>query len=137
MAELAELYAETLNAVINAIEKSERAHLLNHVEALTRLEGEQPGVEAVKSALEAGWLPDYFIGAEAEVTARMSISVTRTREIDAEGGIVLGPLRLSGGMVESYTRGSETNLTVSTRLSRESRAGTMERALVDLAPPAA
>jgi len=136
MAELAELYAETLNAVIEAVERSEREHLLNHVEAVTRLEGEQPGLASVKIALEAGWLPDYFLGAEAEVTARMSVAITRKRETDAEGGITFGPLRLTGRLSDSLTRGSETNLTVNTRLRRQSRAATVERALVDLTPAA-
>ena len=137
MAELAEIYSGLLDGAIKAVESSEREHLTAHVEVLSRLAGATPDADTVKAALAGGWMPDYFIGAELQVAAQLTMSTSRQRQVDGKGSVTFGPVQIQGGLSETFQQGTQTNLSVSCVLTRQSRSSGLDYALQSLGTVAA
>lgn len=132
MPQLSEMVGEMLEGVIRAVHRSEARHLEAQIDALERLAGSQPGTAELRSLLESGYLPDYFIGTEVHLTAQLTMSTARERTHSAGGGIGFGPLRIEGGLSNGFRQGTQTNLSVDLTLVRQSRNQGLAYALTAL-----
>jgi hypothetical protein len=134
MPELAEVFSSVLDGVIDAAAKSEARHLSAQVKALELLAGKEPGTEDLLKLLAAGWTPDMFIGAELTIDASLAMTTSRERKVTAGGGITWGPLKLEGGLANSFQQGTQTNVSVHCVLKRQSRSAGLGYALTSLSP---
>jgi hypothetical protein len=137
MPELAEIYSALLDGAIRAVERSEQSHLLAQADALTKLDGKAPGVEDLKAAFALGWTPDYFVGAELQISAQLTMSTARERQVGGSGGVTFGPVQIQGSLAESFHQATETNLSVNCVLKRQSRSAGLDYALTALSAVAA
>ena len=137
MAELPRLVERTLNGVISAIEESERKHLLAQVKAIRKVAGttgDDDQFAKLLEAFEAGWTPDYYIGASLQIAAQLTMTTARSRQLDATGKVSFGPLSIEGGYTEEFTQGTTTNLSVNLVMERRSRSQGLENAFSALFP---
>jgi hypothetical protein len=129
MPELGAIFGSLLTSVIQAVESSEKQHLQNGLDALKGVTGKTaPGLDDLAKALQSGWLPDYFIGAEIQVNAQLTMTTVRGQSADVKVGTGLGPITISGGFSESFRQGTNTNLSVTCTLTRQSRTKAIENA---------
>lgn len=136
MAELGQIYAELLNGTIEAVARSESRRLAAHVSTLRALNGQEPGAEELLALFEQGYFPDYFAGTELQINAQLTLTSSRERKASGGGGVGFGPVRIEASLSESFLQGSQTNLSVSCVLRRQSRSAGIEHALAALAPSA-
>jgi hypothetical protein len=129
MPELSEIYSQLLEGAVKAVEQSEQRHLLAQVDALTKLDGKAPGIEDLKAAFTLGWTPDYFLGAELQITAQLTMSTARERQIGGTGGVTFGPVQIQASLTESFHQGTQTNLSINCLLKRQSRSAGLDYAL--------
>ena len=132
MPQLAQVFGAVLSESVEAVNASERKHLLSHVAVLTRLAGREPTTEDLLAAYEAGWLPDFHAAVDLTVSAQLAMTTSRERTTDAGGSVQFGPLRIEGRLAESFSQGTTTNLSVSATLRRESRGTAIAAALAAL-----
>lgn len=134
--ELASIYGQLLTSTIKAVETSESEHLKAHVKAVKELAGDKgKPVEVLEKALSAGWTPDYFIGAELQIAAQLTMSTQRERKLDATGGVAWGPIKIEASFGQTFAQGTQTNLSVNAILKRQSRSQGLEYALSALGAP--
>ena len=127
MADLPTLFSGILTGALGALDASEKAHLLAHVQAVEKLGG-QVDLAGVLDAINGGWLPDYFAAAELNVSAQLAMSTSRQQVVQAQGGVNIGPIQLTGSLAETTARGENTNVTVTCTLERQSRSKAMSNA---------
>ena len=137
MAELGELFGAVLNGAIKAIDDSERRSLVAHAEALAATAGKEPGIDEALKAMQGGWIPSYYAGAELQVGAQLSMSTARERKVAANGKVTFGPISVEGGLSTSLTQGTTTNLSVNCVMRRQARSYGLEEALSALRGPGA
>jgi hypothetical protein len=121
MPELSEILSNVLNGAIDAVEMSERTHLMNQLDAVQRLSGAQPEMDELLELLKQGYLPDYFAGTELTISAQLSMATTRQRTTSGSAGGQIGPLAVQGSLTESFGQATQTNVSVTVTLVRQSR----------------
>lgn len=131
MADLATLFQSVLSGTLTALDKSEADHLAAHVDAI-KAAGGNPSVDGILAAFKAGWLPDYYAAAGLEVSAQLAMSTARQQNINATGGVVLGPVQLNAQFGIQTNEATNTNLTVTARLERQSRSSALSNAFESL-----
>ncbi len=122
MAELGEVVGELRAGPWGAVARAESRRLRAHVEALTLLAGQEPGTAELAKVLETGWTPDFFVGSQLSLSAQLAMTSTRERKVAGGGGVTLGPLRIEGSLTETFQQGTQTNLSVTVELVRQSRS---------------
>lgn len=134
MPELATIYAELLDGAVTAVARAEALRLVAHVKALQGLKGKEPGTDDLLKLLEAGYLPDYYVGAELQIAAQLTLTTARERKVSGSGAVTFGPLKLEGSLSETFRQATTTNLSITTTLVRQSRSKGIENVLSALSP---
>jgi hypothetical protein len=129
MPELGEILRNVLDGTVDAVETSERRHLMAQIEAVQQLSGAEPGTDELLELFKKGYLPDYFAGTELTVSAQLSMATTRERTVGGTAGGQIGPLTVQGSLTETFRQATQTNVSVTVILGRQSRNRSLEYAL--------
>jgi hypothetical protein len=132
MPELSQILTSVLNGAIKAVEDSEREHLINQVNTVQALDGKQAGAAELLDLYEKGYLPDYFAGMELTVSAQLSMTTGRDTQIGVSAGGNVAGIALQGSLTETFRQATQTNLSVTVNLARQSRNRGIEHTLNSL-----
>ncbi|HEU4751927.1 MAG TPA: hypothetical protein VFU47_02385 [Armatimonadota bacterium] len=132
MAELSDLFAGLLDGAVAAVNESEGKYLAQQVSAVKQLGGKDVDAETLLKLFAAGWLPDFFVTAQMELAAQLTMSTARERQVSGTGGVTFGPVKLEGSLSNTFHQGTSTNLSVSCTLVRQSRNAALDAAYAAL-----
>ncbi len=132
MPELAQIVQSLLNGTIEAIEKSEVAHLKAQIDAVKALKGKGASLDDLQSLFDNGYLPDYFAGDELTLTAQLSMTTGRERQSGVSAGGSIAGITVQGSLTETFRQATQTNLSVTINLSRQSRNRAIDHTLTSL-----
>jgi len=118
MPEFGQILDSALQAVAESTDRQELRRLEKHVDAVTRLAGEEPGTDELLQLARDGYLPHYDHAARATVTAQLAMSTHQERQAAGGGAVKVGPIELRGEFSNVFGQDTATNVSVVIEMER-------------------